>query len=486
MWTKTRESKVSVALLLSAAVAGCSGAEEPSVDQAPDLYLASGFTLTRVEALQSLAVPLVANESAVAATAAPIVRNFPTTLRVGGTLSGDAAARSTLALAVAILEQPGGEKIVRKSAPHAPQDYAAPSLASTWQIPLEANDLREGTKIRVVVADANMRKGSSEVARFPRDATTFEVASQATGSLEVMLVPMRWVADGSNRLPDTSETQLALYRSLFERVYPASKLNITVHEPIDAPARGSFSAFNDTLLDLRSREDLPGRVYVHGLVAPAATFDAFCRGGCTTGLGFVVDEDSDGSTRVSSGVGFTGLDSGWTMIHEVGHQHGREHAPCGVSGADRAFPQRDGTIGLWGFDRSTPTMLNITSHDFMSYCEDEWVSQYTWAGLLTRIQRVGSPVQAREVRALAPKTRVRLAHRDHGRITFVGAPITLRVPAASAIETVTLELADGTRTVRPLAVLRTGEADIDDLVIPAEGFRAVVFRGERVAFDARP
>lgn len=224
---------------------------------------------------------------------------------------------------------------------------------------------------------------------------------------------------------------------------------------------------------------------MHGLVSPAASFDAFCRGGCTTGLGFVVDEDSDGSTRVSSGVGFTGLDSAWTMIHEVGHQHGREHAPCGVSGADRAFPQRDGTIGLWGYDRSTPTMLNVTSHDFMSYCENEWVSQYTWAGLLARIQRVGAPVQARETRTLAPKTRVRLVHREHGRVTFVGAPFDLRVPAGGAREDVTIEYAGGARTLQALAVLRTGESDVDDLVVPAAGVRAVVTRAERIAFDAR-
>ncbi len=485
MWTTKRESKVVAALLVSALSSGCSGSDEPSIDEAPDLYLAGGITLTRVEALQALAVPVVADERAVDATAAPIVRNFPTTLRVGGRLSGDASARSSAALAVAILEQPGGDKVVRKSAPHAPQDYAPPSLASTWQIPLEANDLREGTKVRVVIADANMRRGSSELARFPRDASSMDLATQPSASLDLMLVPFRWVADGSNRLPDMSEQQIASYRSLFERVYPATKLNLTIHEPVDAPSRGSFSAYNDALLDLRSSEDLPGRVYVHGLVAPADSFDDFCRGGCTTGLGFVVDDDSDGSTRVSSGVGFTGRDSGWTMIHEVGHQHGREHAPCGVSGADRGFPQRDGTIGLWGFDRSTPTMLNITSHDFMSYCEDEWVSQYTWAGLLTRIQRVGAPVQAREVRTPAQRVRVRLAHRDHGRITFIGAPIRFRVPPSAPTEAVTLELASGARAVRPLAVLRTGEADVDDVVIPAEGFRALVDHGERIPFDMR-
>jgi hypothetical protein len=483
MWTQKRDPNLFALIgALAGALGGCSGNEDPSITEDPDRYRAAGVTLVRVEALQSLAVPLVADGAAVAKPAAPVVRSYPTVLRVGATLSGDPATRSKSVLAVAIFEDAAGKRFTRVSPAKAPQDFALPSLASTWQIPLELADLKEGLRFRVVLVDADRGVGAAEEARFPRDATLLPIASEETGSLEIAIVPIRWTLDGSNRLPDTSDKQVALYRNLFERVYPARKVNLTVREPIDVPSRGTFSSINDALLQIRSREDTPARVYLHGLVRPAATFDEFCRGGCTTGLGYVVDDPADGSIRVSSGVGFTGVDSGWTMVHEVGHQHGREHAPCGTSGSDRNFPQRDGTIGLWGYERNTPTMLNVRSHDFMSYCEDEWVSQYTWAGLLARIRAVGTPAQEQRIGA-AEKVVVRFVHREGGRVVHVGDPVATAPLHARDRESVTLELDGGAREVRPLQVIRNGEGTGDMLVVPVEHVRAAVLAGgARLAF----
>jgi hypothetical protein len=483
MWTQKRDSNLfALIAVLAGAAGGCSGDEEPAITDDPDRYRAAGVTLTRVEALQSLAVPLVADSAAVAKPAAPVVRSFPTVLRVGAALSGDAAARSKNVMAIALFEDAAGKRFTRVSPAHAPQDFALPSLASTWQIPLELTDLREGLRFRVVLVDADRGKGSAEEARFPRDASLMPIASEETGSLEIAIVPVRWTLDGSNRLPDTSEKQVALYRNLFERVYPARKVNLTVREPINAPSRGTFSAINDALLQIRSREDTPARVYLHALASPAATFEEFCRGGCTTGLGYVVDDPADGSIRVSSGVGFTGIDSGWTMIHEVGHQHGREHAPCGTSGSDRNFPQRDGTIGLWGYERNTPTMLNVRSHDFMSYCDDEWVSQYTWAGLLARIRAVGSPAQEERVGSRA-KVVVRFVHREGGRVVHVGEPVAIAPLHARETERMTLELDAGAREVVAVPVVRNGEGTGDMLAVPVEHVSAAVLAGgERVVF----
>lgn len=485
MWTQKRDPNLFALIAgLAGSLGGCSGSEEPGLTDDPDRYRASGVTLTRVESLQSLAVPLVADGAAVASPAAPLVRRFPTVLRVGGSLSGDAAARSKNVAAVALFEDAEGKRFTRVSPAHAPQDFALPSLASTWQIPLELTDLREGLRFRVVLVDADRAKGGAEEARFPRDASLLPIASEETGSLEIAIVPIRWTLDGSNRLPDTSDKQIDLYRNLFERVYPARKVNLTVREPIDAPSRGSFSAINDALLQIRSREDTPARVYLHGLAMPAATFGAFCGGGCTTGLGYVIDDPADGSIRVSSGVGFPGIDSAWTMVHEVGHQHGREHAPCGTSGADRSFPQRDGTIGLWGYERSTPTMLNVRSHDFMSYCEDEWVSQYTWAGLLARIRAVGTPAQEERVGA-QEKVVVRFVHREGGRVVHVGEPVAIAPLHVRATESAILELEGGAREVRALQVVRNGEGTGDMLVVPVNHVSAAVLAsGARVAFRA--
>ena len=484
MW-KHDAAIVAFGVCVAGALASCSGGDSPGITEAPDRYLASGVALSRIESLQSLAVPLVVDGAAVANLAAPIVRGVPGAIRIAATLTGDAAARTKSIAAVGFFDNPSGQRIVRVSSAHAAEDYAAPSLASTWQLPLDGSELQEGTTFRVALVDADRGEGSAEDARFPKDATLTPLASEATGSLEVVLVPIRWNVDQSGRLPDTSDAQVAVYKSLFERMYPAKHVSISVHAPVDFASSGSFSAVNDALVDLRAKENIDNRAYVHGLMNPADTFDAFCNDGCTTGLGFVVDDPADGSIRVSSGTGFTGIDSAWTMVHEVGHQHGRMHAPCGVSGADRQFPQRDGTIGLWGYDRSTPTMLNINSHDFMSYCDQNWVSQYTWAALLTRIQAVGIPaLEQRSGASAASVQLVRLVHRRNGEVLFVGAPVRMRMPHAAAVESVVLEHADGTSTTAMVPRIDTGEVGVDALVVPVELTSAVKVRGARFVLPA--
>ena len=69
-----------------------------------------------------------------------------------------------------------------------------------------------------------------------------------------------------------------------------------------------------------------------------------------------------------------------TMAHELGHLLSLGHAPCGVKvDLDRGFPQIDGTIGAWGYDFSTSTLVADTRPDLMSYCDPpRWVSSYNF------------------------------------------------------------------------------------------------------------
>ena len=43
-----------------------------------------------------------------------------------------------------------------------------------------------------------------------------------------------------------------------------------------------------------------------------------------------------------------------TIAHEIGHNHGRNHAPaCGAAGPDDDFPYMNGAMGVNGFSLST-------------------------------------------------------------------------------------------------------------------------------------
>ena len=68
-----------------------------------------------------------------------------------------------------------------------------------------------------------------------------------------------------------------------------------------------------------------------------------------------------------------------TIAHELGHNLSLRHAPCGgAGGPDPAFPTRDGTIGVWGFDSSDSSLVDPEASDLMSYCAPKWISDYSF------------------------------------------------------------------------------------------------------------
>jgi hypothetical protein len=76
------------------------------------------------------------------------------------------------------------------------------------------------------------------------------------------------------------------------------------------------------------------------------------------------------------------------MPHEVGHNHGRQHAPCGTSG-DPSYPYAGAAIGDWGYDLLQQKLYPPDStKDLMSYCNPTWVSDYTYKAFFDRLQAV--------------------------------------------------------------------------------------------------
>ena len=84
--------------------------------------------------------------------------------------------------------------------------------------------------------------------------------------------------------------------------------------------------------------------YYYGVFEPSSSFGGYCGGGRVSGLGFIGDPNGEYS-RAAIGLGYSGEVAIGTAIHEVGHNHGRPHSPCGgVSGADQGFPHSGGSI----------------------------------------------------------------------------------------------------------------------------------------------
>ena len=272
------------------------------------------------------------------------------------------------------------------------------ALGSTFQFSVPVGKIAVASTFSVAILDpagAHVAAGEPSPARFPADGTTAAFGAVRTGRIQVTLVPLAYGGDGSNRLPDTSAAQLERYRAAMYETYPTTEVNITVHAPVafnqvfDSNGSG-FDNSNQIVAQVRANDGAADDEYYYGIIAPARSFGSYCGNGCVTGLSYIVEDPRNGDLRIGSGIGFTGTDSPATFIHEIGHEHGRYHAPCQVSDADPAYPYRGGVIGAWGWSVLSSKLMPPTDTDFMSYCDMNWISDYTYSALATRLTAVNT------------------------------------------------------------------------------------------------
>lgn len=86
-----------------------------------------------------------------------------------------------------------------------------------------------------------------------------------------------------------------------------------------------------------------------------------------------------------SALGWDWLPSGAEVAaHELGHNWGRNHAPCGgPADPDPAYPYAGGSTSVYGFDVATQSLKPPSNTDIMGYCAQKWISDYTYQGVMS-------------------------------------------------------------------------------------------------------
>ncbi len=362
--------------------------------------IAEGITISAIASFQTLKVPLAEGGSPADHGRVPIVAGRDLLMRVYVTPDSSFSPGKTVTARLKIGNPtPTGETVTELLSAALAVNGASneQDLASTINFTVPGALVTPETQYSVVLNDLSAPKGSGSDntgALYPTDGSLDQLGAQSAGpTVKVKIVPVKYMADGSGRLPDTSDATVKLEHDEMLKLYPTPAVEITVrdpwtwNQPIDASGGGWIEILM-ALTTLRGQDQAPFDEYYYAEFEPDASFDGYCGGGCIAGLSMI-------SQPVSSGIGYPPGSGGMgddvtstTMAHEVGHAHGRQHAPCGGAGnPDPAFPYQNGGIGVWGYDALAGALRDPGSYkDIMGYCSPNWISDYHYAKIFTRVR----------------------------------------------------------------------------------------------------
>ena len=163
---------------------------------------------------------------------------------------------------------------------------------------------------------------------------------------------------------------------------------------------------NQQMVSMRAENGLPGNLFFYGMLAdtkdPNTGNWVFPRGQACCGTAV-----SSGPVGADGSSGYfwyngDGTYADWYAAHEIGHTLGRAHPvtkgvnastrACGQSEDDASYPYNYAQIGVndntEGFDAGDPSLgqpIRIYPgtqwYDVMSYCAEQWISDYTYEGM---------------------------------------------------------------------------------------------------------
>jgi hypothetical protein len=375
----------------------CSGAIGDSCTST----LAVGISITSIAIYQAGKIPLMENDQQLPAAdrRADVIQGKPARVRVFVQLEGGWANRTVSAR---LLLTNGELTPSYFSKRNVAQGSTENSFATTFNFDVKGEDITATTRYAVEIVECDgTPAGTVGKARFPA-ADNVELVTRETGLLKVRFIPL----NANGRVAASDAARLDLYKNYLAAMYPASNVEYTLGGPLNiartiSPQGDGWGEALDQISELHESDNAAADVYYYGLFQPSDTINQFCGGGCVAGIGYVTGSNNNARhQRASLGLSYGNAGSARTLAHEVGHNHGRPHSPCGgASGAVTDFPHAGATIGWWGFEGPEKLHDPGTATDIMGYCNNQWVSDYTYRFFTSRIallngaMRVSPPTQ---------------------------------------------------------------------------------------------
>ncbi len=218
---------------------------------------------------------------------------------------------------------------------------------------------------------------------WPASGTVTENVS-GVAPFRVTLVPLRLASTGRTSVATTANADT--YVEFLRRMHPVPEdLDVQVHSVYTTNANPESNygpQWTQVWNEMNALQRAEGQTKRHyyGCLNPN-----YNSGG--TGLGVIGGFYAVGVEWFSAISGGTSNWRAGTFAHEVGHNFGRSHSPCGnPAGPDPNYPYPNAGIGVLGYDVWNNAIYDPKSSsnwtDVMAYCGYDWISDYTYKGAL--------------------------------------------------------------------------------------------------------
>ena len=256
--------------------------------------------------------------------------------------------------------------------PLAPQEG---TLGSSWNVAVPKALVTPNLSIMVDADPDNLVAETNETDNtFPASGTPLALQVETASTFRVTLVPVTTSVDG--RTGNVTSGNKNQFLDATMRMHPLSAFDASVGAPLTVAAtvpalqsNNGNNAWNTILSQVQARRVSDGSTrYYFGVVNPSYSSGV-------AGMGYIGFPVAIGWDKLPSAAS--------VAAHEWGHNWERQHAPCGsAANPDMSFPYTGGTIGVFGYDVAAGLLKQKTSHDLMGYCDNEWISDYTYQAVM--------------------------------------------------------------------------------------------------------
>jgi hypothetical protein len=316
-------------------------------------------------------------------------------------MRGNVAQPRTMQVVLRLFDAGGAlvrsDTVTKQTVIDANPDYAVPDV----QFLIPASALAAGQRWQVIRDPRNVAADDSSANDvYPRSGTA-PLVTVTVPPLDIRFVPILLTAH-AGETGSVSPTTIPEYVRTVRSVLPLGAVNTTIGEPFSTsasfgtpPSGGDAPFWLQVLAEVDMARVASDAPYAHwyGVVVPPAGFTFTSYGG----FGYIPTSTTNigGATRTA-----LGIQVGWfadpghareLVAHELGHNLGRRHSPCGGAGSpDPDYPLASGLIGRaqhdvysWATGRTTSAItFPASTGDLMGYCIRQWSSEYTYRGVL--------------------------------------------------------------------------------------------------------